>query len=278
MRDNKKRLGAKNTEDDAAPPTQIAPGLNFVVPTEFVELPSRGKLYPSNHPLHNQEVIEIKQMTAKEEDILTSESLIKNGVVLHRFVESVIVDENVDPLSILSCDRNAIVVWSRIYGYGPEYDTQFECPSCGKKEKASFDLREIIESRGLPELDLEEEELSENGNLIITLPITNWKIECKMLNGYSEKEAAAKEKRGGKNDAVASSQMKMIIKSIGGHEDKHIISRAIEAMPAKDALHLRLKYQKFYPTLELKHDFTCNDCGFSQEVDVPITSDFFWIK
>ena len=278
MRDNKKRLGANNDQDSSAPSTQIAPGLSFVVPTEFVELPSKGKLYPSNHPLYNQEVIEIKQMTAKEEDILTSESLIKNGVVLHRFIESVIVDDNIDPLSILSCDRNAIIVWSRIYGYGTEYNTQFQCPSCEKREEISYDLREIIESQGPPPLNLDDSEVSENGNLVVTLPTTGWKIECKMLNGYSEKEIAAKDKKGGKNNSVASSQMKMIIKSIEGHEDKHIIARAIDVMPAKDALHLRIKYQSFYPTLELRHDFVCDACDFSQEVEVPITADFFWIK
>jgi len=277
VRDNKKRLGANNEQDSAAPSTQIAPGLNFVVPTEFVELPSKGKLYPSSHPLHNQEVIEIKQMTAKEEDILTSESLIKNGVVLHRFIESVIVDENIDPLSILSCDRNAIVVWSRIYGYGAEYETMFQCPSCEKREKTFFDLRESLVGNEGVGLNLEGFELSEGGNLILTLPSTGWKVECNMLNGYSEKEVTSREKRN-KNISMASSQMKMIIKSINGHEDKHIVSQAIGVMPAKDALHLRTKYQEFYPTLELRHNFICDTCDFSQEVEVPITADFFWIK
>jgi hypothetical protein len=278
VRNNKNRLGAQQGEDSPATPGQIAPGLTFVVPTEFVELPSQGKLYPPNHPLYNQKTIEIKQMTSKEEDILTSESLIKNGVVLHRLIESVVVDKNIDPLSILTCDRNAIVVWSRIYGYGPEYNTKFQCPSCAKVEDVSFDLEEILENEEREELDFDDAEFSEDGNFVVTLPTTGWKVECRMANGYSEKQIASQQKLNKNNDSFASSQMKLIIKSIEGHQDKNIINQAIEVMPAKDAIHLRLEYQNLYPELELEHAFSCSKCGFSQEVEVPISADFFWIK
>ena len=87
MRNNQKRLGAQPQAVAAqAPPT----GLTFEVPTEFVELPSRGKFYPADHPLHNQKTIEVKLMTTKEEDILASSALIKAGVVLERLMESII--------------------------------------------------------------------------------------------------------------------------------------------------------------------------------------------
>ena len=276
MRNNKNRLGAQQ-EDSVAATGQIAPGLTFVVPTEFIELPSQGKLYPPDHQLHNQKTIEIKQMTAKEEDILTSESLIRNGVVLHRLIESVVVDDNIDPMSMLTCDRNAIVIWSRIYGYGSEYNTKFQCPSCGNVEELSFDLKTILESKNTEELDYDNAEFSESGNFIVTLPTTGWKVECRMANGYSEKQMAAQQNSKTK-DSLATSQMKMIIKSIEGHQDKKIINQAIEVMPAKDALHLRFEYQNLYPELELEHAFSCKKCGFSQEVEVPITADFFWIK
>jgi hypothetical protein len=278
MRDNNKRLGVKKEEDSVASSSQSTFGLNFVTPTEFVELPSKGLLYPPNHPLYKQKVIEIKQMTAKEEDILTSESLIKNGLVLSRFIESVIVDENIDPLSILSCDRNAIVVWSRIYGYGREYQTGYACPSCSTKQKTSFDLIECMEKSDEEEEPLEGVEISESGNLVVTLPATGWRVECNMLNGYSEKKLQAQQKTKKKKDFTASSQLKLMIKSIEGEEDAQTILRAVEVMPAKDSLHLRRTYTDFYPTLDLRHEFVCGNCDFSQEVEVPITADFFWIK
>ena len=66
-------------------PTQTT-GLSYVTPTEFVELPSRGQFYSSEHPLHNQETVELRFMTAKDEDILTSQSLLKNGLAIDRLV------------------------------------------------------------------------------------------------------------------------------------------------------------------------------------------------
>ena len=53
-------------------------------PTEIIELPSKGLFYPKDNPLSSGK-IEMKYMTAREEDILTTPSLIKQGVVLDRF-------------------------------------------------------------------------------------------------------------------------------------------------------------------------------------------------
>ena len=61
-------------------------------PTEVIDLPSEGKLYPEGHPCLNGK-IEIKYMTAKEEDILTSQNLIKKGVVIDRLLNSLIITE-----------------------------------------------------------------------------------------------------------------------------------------------------------------------------------------
>ena len=84
MRNNQKRFGGPNVAPQASTPAPETTGLAFAVPTEFVELPSRGRFYPEDHPLHNQETIEIRYMTAKDEDILSSEALLKqSSKVLH---------------------------------------------------------------------------------------------------------------------------------------------------------------------------------------------------
>ena len=98
MSRNKDRVGAGTPAPQTAAPvpaTQNTPEqlFSFVVPTEFVELPSKGRFYPVGHPLHNQTTIEIKQMTAKEEDILTSRSLLKQGVAIDRVIQSIIMDK-----------------------------------------------------------------------------------------------------------------------------------------------------------------------------------------
>ena len=139
MSRNRDRLGS-NTPQNSSPPQQALqenPGFAFVVPTEFVELPSGGRFYPENHPLHGQSTIEIKQMTAKEEDILTSRTLLKNGVAIDRVIQSLITDKRVNSDSLLVGDRNAILIAARVSGYGNEYNTTVGCPACGTTQDAA---------------------------------------------------------------------------------------------------------------------------------------------
>jgi hypothetical protein len=112
---NQDRVGGTQ-QQDTSPPAHIMGegGFSFVVPTEFVELPSGGRYYHEGHPLHGESAIEIKQMTAKEEDMLTSKTLLKKGVALDRVISSLIVNKAIDPDSLLVGDRNAIIVSTRV--------------------------------------------------------------------------------------------------------------------------------------------------------------------
>ena len=140
MSRNKDRLGGSQHQD-TQPPAQTG-GFSFVVPTEFVELPSQGRFYPQGHPLHGQDSIEIRQMTAKEEDMLTSRTLLKKGVALDRVISSLIVNKAIDPDSLLVGDRNAIIISTRVSGYGNMYETKVSCPACGTTQEYSFDLNQ----------------------------------------------------------------------------------------------------------------------------------------
>ncbi len=119
-------------------PTQQAEAFSFVVPTDFVDLPSKGRYYPANHPLYNKDILEIKHMTAKEEDILTSKTLLKKGIAIDRVIANVIVDKSIDPNSLLVGDRNAIVIALRAASYGSRYETKVVCPSCQTKVEFAF--------------------------------------------------------------------------------------------------------------------------------------------
>ena len=111
-------------------------------PTEVVDLPSKGKLYSKDSPLAGG-TIELKYMTAKEEDILTSRNLIQKGIVLDRLLESVIVDEKVSLNDLLLGDKNAIMIATRILGYGKDYIIQIADPDTGEKQEETFDLTQI---------------------------------------------------------------------------------------------------------------------------------------
>ena len=133
MSRNKQRTAAATDAVAAtAPTTPAAPAsLSYVTPTEFVELPSRGQFYPADHPLHGKDVIEMRYMTAKDEDILTSPALLKKGIAIDRLLQNLVVDNNINPNNLLIGDKNAILLAARISGYGEEYPVTLQCNSCG---------------------------------------------------------------------------------------------------------------------------------------------------
>ena len=87
-------------------------------PTEIIDLPSQGKVYPKDSPLTTGK-LEIKYMTTKEEDILTSQNLIKKGVVIETLLSSLIVTPDVNVGDLVLGDKNAVMIAARILAYGP---------------------------------------------------------------------------------------------------------------------------------------------------------------
>lgn len=283
-RNNKDRVGVSDLHTGAeAPPTppqhQSSSPLTFVAPTEFVELPSGGRYYDEGHPLHNQDVIEIKHMTTKEEDILTSQALLKQGKALDRFLQQVIVDSRIDADQLLVGDKNAILVAARKTGYGAEYETAIPCPACGSVVQHEFDL-DNASMVG----DAEHEGVSRTDNntfLIESLPTTKWSVEVKLLTSADERavldSVAARRKRGLPDDTLVT-QMSAFTVSIEGVTNRSQINQAVAVLPAKDARYLRDVYRKLIPNIDLKQVFACSECDYSGDMEVPFTTDFFWPK
>lgn len=283
MRNNDERVGAVQQPVSPAP-TQQTGQLNFVLPTEFVELPSKGKFYKEGHPLRNQQTVEIKQMTAKEEDILTSQSLLKQGVAIDRFIQSILV-QDIDVDSLLVGDKNAILIAARMSGYGDTYETGVTCPACGTVSEIPVSLGE---SRSPSEGYLEMEALeplegvtgpNELGNFMITLPVSKAVFEVKVMDGRLEKdftkriETRRKKKQG---EALLTDQFKVYTVSINGVTDLRQVYKFIDQLPVRDSRFLRNTYTKIVPTMDLRYDFFCTNCTHEQEVSVPITAQFFW--
>jgi len=277
---NRDRMGLP-TPENTAPPQQAlqeSQGFSFVIPTEFVELPSGGRFYGENHPLHNQTSIEIKQMTAKEEDILTSRTLLKNGVAIDRVLQSIIMNKQVSADSLLVGDRNAILIAARISGYGNDYTTTITCPSCGTTQSSTFDLNHLQfndtnSANGLGVVN------NHDGTFTTTLPRTKVKVDFRLLNGRDEKnmlaqmEADRKRKR---PETAVTSQIRNMVVSVNGDETPEAINYLIENIPSLDARHLRTCYKLTAPDVDMAQDFECEACGYEQELEVPLTADFFW--
>jgi len=289
MRNNEDRLGTNQIRQDALPlpdPTQKqnGSGLSFIAPTEFVSLPSKGKFYPEGHPLKDKETIEIKQMTAKEEDILTSKSLLKKGVAIDKLIESLIVDKSIDPETLTIEDRSSIVISARISGYGPEYVTSVTCPSCSNKSKFSFNLLNKVDKEDNDEIEsLMAENLVDfegGGFFSFKLPVTGWKVMCRALTGDDERIILKlnETKKKSNNDSILIDQLKMMIVSIQDVTDIATIDSAIAAMPAGDSRYLRKMYSRVVTPVDLTQPYFCSKCEYEADMEVPLTADFFWFK
>lgn len=279
-RDNSARFAAPTpnvqpeTQEENQDAVSIPGGLHFVAPTELVELPSKGLLYPEGHPLHNQEEIEIKLMTAKEEDILVNQSLLKKGVALDRMLQSIIINKKIKLDDLLVSDKNAIVIASRISAYGSDYKAKVTCPSCNATSDYEFDL-EDKEMKYLYEHDRDDIVVTENGNFLVTLPKTKVDIEFRLLRGHDEKRLLQLNKKN-KGLVPLTEQFKSFITAVNGVSDRNLINQFVDVMPAYDSKFLRTVYADAVPAVNLEQYFECSECGHSQDMEVPFTVEFFW--
>jgi len=276
MRDNSKRVGSA-----AEPAPQQSSTLSFATPTELVDLPSKGKFYPVDHPLHGEETIEIKFMTARDEDILTSPSLLKKGVAIDRFIQNVIVDESIKVDSLLSGDKAAIMISSRINGYGSEYKTRMTCPSCEKPSETTFDLLEIGQYHG-DDYDASVVTPTENGTFIVTAPMSKVDVEFRLMSSRDENMLINKMKKASEKSNAESTgftdQLRSIVVSVNGDSSRLVINAFIEALTAFDSRFIRQAYSLMVPGPDMKQNFSCPACGFEKEVEIPMSVDFFWFK
>ena len=280
MRDNNKRLSA-GADPAPAVADDAKPSLDFATPTELVDLPSKGKFYSEGHPLYNQEAIEIKYMTARDEDILTSPSLLKKGVAIDRFLQNVIRNQRINVNSLLSGDKNAILVASRINGFGADYTTKVTCPNCMAVNEHTFDL-DAVEQYSGDVHDGYDIVATDRGTFIVKLPRTELEVEVRLLTSKDENELAAKTQANKKRSNVVETnltdQLKKVIVSINGVDDMQSIHKVVNNLPAYDSRYLRGAFVRITPGLDMTQDFTCDSCGFEKEVDIPLTVDFFWSK
>ena len=254
----------------AAPPDPMAT-LQFIVPTEIVDLPSKGQFYPAGHPLHQCETIEVRHLTAKEEDILTSPTLLKKGLALDRMLQSVIVDKTIKIEDLLVGDKNALLVHSRIFGYGANYNTTIICPACGNDFENTFDLSELENKEVNTQLDQYGIETTENNTFLITLPRSNYTVEFRLLTSRDEVAAMGTSK-----EMTSLKLLQTITVSVNDQQDHFFIKRALSSLPIIDASILKRAYAAATPDVNLVQHATCPHCAETSEVGVPLDAGFFW--
>ena len=235
----------------------------FKFPTEEIELPSKGLMYPKDNPLSSGKV-EIKYMTAKEEDILSNQAFIEKGTVLDKLLESVIVSK-INISDLIVGDKNAILIATRILGYGSDYKVTIngktETIDLSELENKEFDGSTMIEGKN---------------EFAFTLPHSNTKITYKILDGYDDKKVE-KELRGLKklspnSSPEASTRLKYTLVSVNGETEKKDIREFVDNyFLARDTRAFREHLRQTQPDVDLN---VILDSG--EEVIVPIGLSFFW--
>jgi|SRR6478609_273323 len=245
------------------------------IPVEIVPLPSAGKAYPVSSTLHGRDQVEIKAMTAREEDILTNRALLKKGTVISELIRSCLVDRSVNPSDLLTGDRNALMVAIRITGYGPEYDAEIECSECETKAAQQFNLGE------LPLKHLEIEPVEPGLNLFeFMLPYSKKTVRFKFMSGRDEEDISAtaekQKKLGLGGETAVTTNLLYSIVSIDGVDDRAKIAGFVRMMPARDSLALRNYIKDNEPGIIMKQEVVCPSCAHTEEVGMPIGVTFLW--
>jgi hypothetical protein len=235
-------------------------------PTEIVDLPSKGLLYPKSSPL-SKGTIEMKYMGAKEEDLLTNQNYIEKGTVIDKLLQSLLIDDEITYPDLLIGDKNAIMVAARVLGYGKDYEITY------KGESVVIDLTQIKMKEVHPDV-----EKATTNEFPFTLPATGTEVTFKLLT-HADEQKIEQEVRGMKKinkdySGDLSTSLKHIITSVGGSRDTREIRQFVDnEMLARDSRALRQYIESIQPDIDLR--FYPED-GPKGGVAIPIGLNFFW--
>ena len=240
----------------------------YKLPTEMVELPSKGYFYFDGHPLSSGKV-EVKYMTAKEEDILTSQNLIQQGLVIEKLLQSLIVDKSIDVDDMLIGDKNAIMVAARILGYGKDYEFTYD----GEEQLVDLSTLEPIE------LDFSQFIKGQN-EFTFDLPTSKRSIVFKLLTGGDERNIAdeikAREKVSKGQGSELTTRLKHMILSVDSKSEKSYINNFVDnEFLSRDSLAFRRYLSSITPDVDMSTTVV-DTAGKENKVTIPVTIRFFW--
>jgi len=240
----------------------------YKFPTEMVDLPSKGYFYADGHPLSSGKV-EVKYMTAKEEDILTSQNLIQQGLVIDKLLESLIVDKSVNLDDMLIGDKNAIMVAARVLGYGKDYQFTYD----GEEQSVDLSTLEPVE------LDFSKFTKGKN-EFNFKLPNSEREVVFKLLNAKDEKEIdseiKAKQKISKEQSSELTTRLKKMILSVDGKSEKSHINNFVDnEFLSRDSLAFRQYLSSITPDVDMTTKVV-DSTGKESEVTIPVTLRFFW--
>lgn len=250
--------------------------LGWEVPVESVPLPSGGMLYSPDSFFYNKGLIQIKAMTAREEDILSSNAYVKDGSAIDQLIVSCTGAPLSDVKKLLLGDRNALLIAIRVTGYGSEYTAEVRCPSCSRSSDYNFNLSEL-------EIKQLHAKPIESGKNIFEfkLPVSKKIVHFKFFNSDDENQIDNEISNMSKMLGEAStkritSRLFKRIYSIDGVTDRNQIRKFVDIMPAFDSKKLRNYISELEPKIDTNVFYKCKHCGHETKISLPIGRNFFW--
>jgi hypothetical protein len=246
----------------------------FKFPTETIDLPSKGLLYPEGSPLAEGK-IEMKYMTAREEDILSNTNYLKQGIWLDKLLQSMIISKiNYDDL--LLGDKDAIILAARILGYGKDYSFRYNFPSSDVEETVTVDLSSLKEK----EFDISLVKESRKNEFTFEFPTTGNVITFKLLTVGDEKaiekEILGLKKIDPKGSFEISTRLKNMIISVNGDYEKKTIREFVDyGLLARDAKALREYIGNINPGVDMSYTHITEN-GVEEDIVIPVGLNFFW--
>lgn len=242
---------------------------DLIIDFDIIKLPT----FSGNYYDHNINEIKVEYMTSKDEDVITTPSLIENGTVLDVLLRRKIKTKGIKPENLLSGDRDAIILFLRSSSYGHIYNVTVSDPRTGNPFNAEVDLRKL----GYKKI---EKQPTENGLFSVELPMRKKMVMFKLLNSGEEKivfnkAEAIKEAYGNEFTEFNTMKIKAQIVSINGKTDRGYIDKFVDAMPAKDAYTIRNETLKVMPGVDLNYDFVTPD-GYKFTAKLQMGMDFFF--
>lgn len=273
MSRNAKKIEKEENSNNSRPTNNDNPfGLSFVIPTEMVVLPSSGEYYPSTSPLHGVQEVEIRHMTAKEEDILSTSGM-NTDQLFNRLLNSLLCSDEYKAEDFLEDDKMAILLSARVTGYGPKYSTPTTCAHCNSPFIAEFDL--TIRETEPPAAGKYD---PETDSFDYELPVTGIKLKVINFKEQDEENIQNEKKRREKINfdfSYSETFLKTVILSANEITDRKLIDQLISVMPAGDVKSLKSFYRSCQPRMSTRQEVKCTVCNGANEREVPLSWAFF---
>ena len=242
-------------------------------PTEVITLPSQGLCYPESNPL-SKGTIEIKYMTAREEEILASQNLIKRGVVLDKLFESIIVDKDINPSDIIVGDKNAIMLATRILAYGPSYEVEVY-NNRDEKETVKIDLSKVQTK------EIDTSILRRDNRYNFKTP-SGYNLVIKLLSHGDEQKvdeeikALSKLNKNGVSAELTTRYRFIIVEVDGKNDTKSIVDFINNKFVTKDTRALREFIKSIQPDVVLEYEYEDPESGEKEVRPIPMGVGFFY--